>query len=265
MISQKIKALILDMDGVLWTEDKPIGNLPRIFARINKKGLSIAFATNNSTRTPQKYIERLGNFGVFNLDHRHVITSSIVLADELSKDIPVKGEVFVIGEEGLKIAIGDAGFKVIEHNPSNRVNAVVVGIDRKINFDKLKIATLLIRKGIPFYGTNPDKTFPTPEGLILGTGSLLAALISATDVNPISFGKPSPKMIALARNRLGVKPADTLVVGDRLGTDIASGQADGCKTALVFSGVSSKSDLKKWTPKPDYIAGNLSDLLDENE
>ena len=264
MISKILKALILDMDGVLWKEDTIIGDLPKIFAQINEKGLRVGFATNNSTRTPKKYIERLEKNGVRDLDPRYVITSSIALADEISNRFPVKGDVFVIGEEGLKNALREAGFTVIESKPSNKIVAVVVGIDRKINFDKLKAATLLIRKGIPFYGTNPDRTFPTPEGLILGTGSLLAALVASTDVSPKIFGKPSPKMIAMARNRLAVEPVETLVVGDRLDTDIASGQADGCHTALVFSGISNRSDMEKWNPKPNYCAESLSDLLEDN-
>ncbi|MFC2063633.1 HAD-IIA family hydrolase [Chloroflexota bacterium] len=261
MISKKIKALVLDMDGVLWTGDSPIGDLSGIFNRIYDRGLLVAFATNNSIRTPSAYIERLENFGVRNLVPDNVITSSITLADELKISFSAGGEVFVIGEEGLKAAITDAGFNVIEDNPSKDIIAVAVGIDRKINFNKLKTATLLIREGIPFYGTNPDKTFPTPEGMILGTGSLLAALITSTDVNPIIVGKPSPKMIAMARKRLGVQPSETLVIGDRLETDVASGQADGCHTALVFSGISNINDLNNWSPRTDYYADSLSDLL----
>ncbi len=262
MTSSNIKALILDMDGVLWSENNPIGDLPRIFQTISKKSLSVALATNNSTRTPNQYIERLKHYGVHNLEPWQIITSSLALATDLAQLLPGRGKVFVIGENGLITALLDAGFNVVDDQHTEDAIAIAVGIDRNITFNKLRRASLLIRKGIPFYGTNPDKTFPTPEGLILGTGSLLAALSTATDVNPIIMGKPSPYMIALARKRLRILPRETLVVGDRLETDIAGGQADGCNTALVLSGVTSLSMVDSWRPAPDYIANNLSSLLE---
>jgi len=262
MISNKIKALILDMDGVIWTDDHPIGDLPNLFIHIFNMGLKVAFATNNSSKTRQKYIERLKLFGVTQSEFHNVLTSSIAMAIELSERFPAKGNIFVIGEYGLKEEIKKSGFNVFDSSPSSDILAVVAGIDRNINYEKLKIATLLIREGIPFFGTNPDKTFPTPEGFVPGAGSILAAITSSTGVDPFIVGKPSPKIINLARELLGVNPTETLVVGDRIETDIASGQADGCKTALVLSGVSTLEDLKKWNPPPDYLADSLSALLD---
>jgi 4-nitrophenyl phosphatase len=262
MISSTIKALILDLDGVLWTDNSPIGDLPKIFNTISNRSLSVALATNNSTRTPDQYIERLNGFGVFHLESWQVITSSLALADELTRTFPEKGDVFVLGENGLKVALEDEGFRVVDENHTEKAIAVAAGVDRQLSFDKLRRATLLIRKGLPFFGTNPDKTFPTPEGLILGCGAILAALTTATDIDPIIMGKPSPKMITLARKRLSVLPYETLVIGDRLETDIAGGQADGCLTALVYSGVTSPETAKKWQPAPDYFASDLSSLLD---
>ena len=249
------------MDGVLWSENNPIGDLPRIFKTISNKSLSVALATNNSTRTPAQFIERMQKFGVNNLETWQIITSSLALAIDLARILPEKGDVFVIGENGLKTALLDVGFKVVDEDHAENAVAVAVGIDRNISFNKLRRATLLIRNGIPFYGTNPDKTFPTPEGLILGTGALLAALTAATDIHPTIMGKPSPYMISLARHRLGSLPNETLVVGDRLETDIAGGQADNCLTALVLSGVTSFDKAKNWLPSPDYIVNDLSTLL----
>jgi len=262
MIPTGIKALILDLDGVLWTENKPIGDLHKIFATIESRSLKVTLVTNNSTKTPLQYIEKLNQFGVIWLRPEQVITSALALAEELDKSIPGKGIVFVIGEEGLRAALIDQGFRISTGDLKENVVAVVVGIDREVNFEKLRQATLFIRKGIPFYGTNPDKTFPTPEGLILGTGALLALLTTATDVEPNVVGKPSPTMIQLARKRMSVTSEETLVIGDRPETDICAGQADGSRTALVLSGVTSAEQAKLWKPAPTLIAKDLSDLLD---
>jgi 4-nitrophenyl phosphatase len=262
MISPSIKSLILDMDGVLWTENDPIGDLPKIFSAISDRNLKVAMATNNSTKTPNQYIDRLKGYSVNNLEEWQVITSSLVLASHLSGTFAEGGDVFVIGEDGLKKAIEEKGFRVVDEEHASQAVAVAVGIDRKINYNKLRVATLLIRKGLPFLGTNPDKTFPTPEGLILGSGAFLAALTTATDIEPMIMGKPSPSMIRMARERLGTLPHETLVIGDRIETDIASGQADHCSTALVYSGVTSSHSAINWTPMPDYFAKDLADLLE---
>jgi 4-nitrophenyl phosphatase len=261
MIASNIKALILDMDGVLWTENNPIGDLPEIFHMISQRSLAVALATNNSTRTPDQFITRLKGFGINDLEPWQVITSSLALADEIARIFPNKGNVFIIGEEGLKVALQENGFSVVNEDNAENVIAVAVGIDRNLSFWKLRRATLLINKGVPFFGTNPDKTFPTPEGLILGTGAILAAITTATGVAPIIMGKPSPTMIALARHRMGVKPEETLVVGDRLETDIAAGQADACLTAILLSGVTGPEAALAWRPPPNYFADDLYSLL----
>ena len=262
MIASTIKALILDMDGVLWTENSPIGDLPKIFKFISDSYLKVALATNNATRTPWQYIKRLGNFGVTSLQEWQIITSALVLTTELTKLFPEKGDVYIIGESGLESALEEAGFRVVDEDHTEHAIAVAVGIDRGLTFNKLRRATLLIRKGLPFFGTNPDRTFPTPEGLILGTGAILSALSTATDINPRIMGKPAPNMISLARQRMGTLPHETLVIGDRLETDIASGQADGSLTAIVFSGVTQPEALDSWQPAPDYCAKDLSTLLE---
>jgi 4-nitrophenyl phosphatase len=128
-----------------------------------------------------------------------------------------------------------------------------MGIDRGINFQKMMEATLLVRAGRPFYTTNTDRTFPTPRGEIPGSGAWLSVVTTATDIQPIVAGKPFPYLMELSLEHLGTKE-ETLVVGDRLETDIAAGQAVGCLTALVLSGVSTKDQAEQWSPKMDVIA-----------
>ncbi len=136
-----------------------------------------------------------------------------------------------------------------------------MGIDREISFQKVAEATLLVNAGIPFYATNTDRTFPTPRGEVPGAGSWLAVVTSATGVEPIVAGKPFPYLMELSLERLGTKKEDTLVVGDRLETDIAAGQAVGCPTAAVLSGVSSREQAEEWRPKMDIIVEDLASLV----
>ena len=256
-----IKALILDMDGVLWRDNTPIGDLPAIFAHIRERGLQVALATNNATKTVDEYLDKFSGFGV-TLEPWQIITSALASVEVLSKRFPEGGAVFIVGENGLERALAESGFTPITDPDDERVPvAVVGGFDRSVTYNKLRRATLHIRAGVPFYGTNPDRTFPTPQGLIPGAGAILAALEAATGINPIIIGKPEPAMMYMALERLGTTPKETLVVGDRLETDITAGQAAGCKTALVLSGVSNREQAQAWEPAPDFIVEELSTLL----
>ena len=163
-----------------------------------------------------------------------------------------------MGEPPLVKVIEQAGYYYDEINPV----AVVAGIDRTVTYSKLNIAARVIRKGAVFVGTNPDKTYPTPEGLAPGAGTILAAIEAASGVKPWIVGKPSPAMYEIAIERLGVAPNETLVVGDRIETDIAGGQALGCKTALVLSGVTSLSQAKAWLPQPDFVMADLTSVFE---
>jgi len=253
-----ISALVIDMDGVLWREREPIGDLPAIFEGFEKAGLKVLLATNNGTRTPGQYLEKFSSLGV-SLHSDQIITSAMGAAYLLQQRFPERGNVYVIGEAGVIEAMTEAGFNVSDHD----VAAVVVGMDRSISYEKLKTACLLIRGGAEFYGTNPDRTFPTPEGLIPGAGSLLAALQTCTDKEPIIAGKPNPTLFEFAVKSLGLSPEETLVIGDRLDTDILGGVNAGCKTALVLTGISTLEDAKTFAVKPDLVIPALENLLDE--
>lgn len=259
---KNIKALILDMDGVLWRENTPIGDLPSIFARIREHGLKVTCATNNASRTVDEFLEKFASFGV-TLEPWQIVTSSLATAHRLEEEYPEGSTVFVVGENGIQRALEEKGFHIIiDPEDDTTVDAVVAGIDWHLNYPKLLRATFHIRAGAAFYGTNPDKSFPTPQGLAPGAGSILAALEAASDVKPLVIGKPGPFMIRWALERLGTQPEETLVVGDRLETDIAAGQAAGCKTALVLSGVTTREQAEQWDPAPDFIFDELSTILD---
>ena len=252
-----IKALILDMDGVLWRGPEPIGNLPEIFSRLAHNGVRVVLATNNSTRTVMQYVRRVREFGV-DLQPWQIVTSAQATVDMLLEHYPGKGTVFVVGEQSLSNTLEEAGFAVGELN----VVAVVAGMDRGFSYEKLRKATLLIRSGALFIGTNPDLTFPTPDGLVPGAGAILAAIQAAAHTEPVIAGKPSPRMYQIALQRLSTKPEETLVVGDRLETDIAGGQRLGCPTALVLSGVVDRTIAEAWRPAPNIIAADLAEVVE---
>jgi 4-nitrophenyl phosphatase len=251
-----IKALILDMDGVIWKGDNSIGNLPDIFRSIEERGLQFIMATNNATLTIENFLNKLAGFGV-QLKDWQVINSSLATVHYLHRNVSKSGPLYIIGEHGLIETLKDNGF----YHAENDVLAVVVGLDRDLNYKKLKNASLLIQAGSPFIGTNLDPTLPTPEGLIPGAGTILAALETASGIVPTIIGKPAPEIYLLALERLGVTPEQSLVVGDRLETDIAGGQKLGCRTCVVLSGVATKEEAENWQPVPYLIKNDLMDLL----
>jgi 4-nitrophenyl phosphatase len=276
-LSPPVRGLILDMDGVLWKDDTPIGDLHATFDRIQARGLKVTLATNNATKTVDEYLEKLRGFGVM-LEPWQIVTSSEALAHvlaerftpaPLSDSPPIfienggswRGAVFVLGENGIVSALREKGFTPItDPDDETRPVAVVSSFDRQLTFQKLRRATLHVRAGAALYATNADRSFPTPDGLIPGAGSILAALETATDVKAIVIGKPSPLMLELATHRMGLTQDDVLVVGDRLETDIAGGQAMKARTALVLSGVSTLAQANEWKPKSDLIAKDLAEL-----
>jgi 4-nitrophenyl phosphatase len=260
MLPSNIKSLILDMDGVIWRADAPIGDLAATFDRIRARGINFVFATNNGTKTPEEYQEKLRGLGV-EVEARQVVTSALGVASLLAGKYPQGTKIFVIGEDGIRVALKEKGFEMLPVERAPEAQAFVMGIDRSINFQKVSEATLLVRAGIPFYTTNTDRTFPTPRGEIPGSGAWLSVITHATGVQPIVAGKPFPYLMELSLERLGTKKEETLVVGDRLETDIAAGQSVGCPTALVLSGVSTREQAKEWNPAPSLIAESLWDLV----
>lgn len=252
-----IKALILDMDGVLWKGEEPIGDLPAIFDQFLKVGLKIMFATNNALKPIAGYREKLNAFGV-DINGNQIINSTMAVCYLLQKEFPAGGPVYIVGSQGLQAHLRENGFYQAEED----VLAVVVGLDRAFTYEKLERANQLIRSGARFIATNPDPTFPLPNGMAPGAGSIIAAVQTAAQKMPEFAGKPSPTMFELALKELGLPPEQVLAVGDRLDTDILGGHRAGCRTALVLSGIHQQTDLENWLPQPDLVAANLEALLD---
>jgi HAD superfamily hydrolase (TIGR01457 family) len=255
-LSSPIQALILDMDGVLYRSNEPIGDLPAIFRRIDELGLKVMYATNNTFRTPAQYIDRLAGFGVKS-EEWQFITAPLATARTLAQRWPEGGPIHMLGEVGLRKVMEDKGF----YHADEDVLAVVSGLDKNFTYDMFVKAIRLIAKGAPFVGTNPDLTFPTPDGPAIGTGGQLAMLEACSGVKPEIIGKPYPAMMEMALERLGMQPEEALVVGDRLNTDVAAGQAAGCPTALVLTGIATREEAENWHPRPDIIAEDLASII----
>lgn len=255
-IPPEIRALILDMDGVLWTDDQPIGDLPAIFTCIASLGLQVMLATNNATRSVAMFQQKLRAMGV-EVQPWQIITSPQAVVTLLRQRFPQGGPVYVVGEQGLVDSLAEGGFS----SSQDDVIAVVAGLDRTLTYAKLKQAARLINRGALFVATNTDATLPTPEGLIPGAGSVIAALQTATGIEPLLAGKPNPTMYQMAFERLNLPPQQVLAVGDRLETDIAGGIQAGCQTALVLSGISTSDQARDSLYPPTIISQDLAQLV----
>jgi 4-nitrophenyl phosphatase len=256
---ENIKGIIVDMDGVLWHDHQPLGDLPGIFKRFKELDLEVILATNNASRTVAEYHQKLNGFGV-NLDDWQVINAAQAAGIILNEKFPNGCNVYVVGSLSLKRTLEAYGLKVVDEDEIN-VQAVVASIDFDLSYDKLKHATLLIRSGCDFIGTNSDATYPTPEGLIPGSGTVVGALEIASGRKSKIVGKPEPLLYEMALKRLGLQPDETLAIGDRLETDIAGAQAAGIHSALVLTGVSTLTQARDFNPPPEVITQDLSTLI----
>jgi 4-nitrophenyl phosphatase len=248
-----IAAFVLDIDGVLYTGDRPLPGAAQFILLLHQRRLPFMVLTNNSTRTPERIAERLQSMGMEVAADR-IVTSSLAAALYLKKIYGSGTRVYVVGEEGLRSPLSSAGFQLADEGPAD---CVVVGMDRTVTYDKLKRAALLIRAGARFIATNPDTTFPSPEGLIPGAGALIAALRASTGRCPVVIGKPEPTCFELALEKLGATAASAAALGDRLDTDIEGGRRAGMWTILVLSGVSTPDDLAKSTVQPNWVFKDL--------
>jgi 4-nitrophenyl phosphatase len=245
------------MDGVLMRGSAPLPGVPELFSVLRSRSISVVVASNNSTPTIEQLLERIDRAGA-RVDPKEILTSSHATADYLRSQMPDGGRVFVVGEAGLLTALIEAGYEIAEDHQA--VKAVVVGMCRGLTWDMLVQATLAIRAGARFIGTNPDRTFPSEIGIIPGAGSILAALEAASETEPVIIGKPEPHLFRAALARLGTRPDETAVVGDRLETDILGGLNAGLTTILLLTGVTTSDDLSHSKIMPDWTFDDLDAL-----
>ncbi|MDY0020784.1 MAG: HAD-IIA family hydrolase, partial [Anaerolineae bacterium] len=236
---KSIRAIICDMDGVLWRGNTPLPGLHDFFDLLQRRGLHYMLVTNNASRTPAQYVEKLAGMGV-STDTSHVLNSAMATADYLAEIAGTDALVYVVGAPGLHEALQSRGFRLSD---GDTADYVVAGWTQAMTWETLATATRLIRNGAGFIGTNPDRTYPAEDHLVPGAGAQLAFLEAATDVHPLVVGKPEPILYQQALAHMGVRSQETLVIGDRLNTDIVGGVRLGLPTALMLSGIQKREDL----------------------
>jgi len=248
------KNYLIDMDGVLVKGKTPIPGAPEFIERLLARKIKFLILTNNPLYTQRDLEHRLKNSGL-NVPAENIFTSAIATARFLQSQNP-NGTAFVIGESGLTQAMHEVGYIQTDTNP----DYMVLGEVNNYNFELITKAIRLINDGAMFIATNPDNTGPLETGVVPATGALAALIEKATGKAPFFVGKPNPLMMRSALRYLNVHSENTVMIGDRMDTDIVAGVMSGLETILVLSGVSRREDVKRFPYRPSRIVNSVADL-----
>ncbi len=257
VLADRYDCFLFDLDGVLYRGDEAVPNAAPAVARLRASRKHMVFMTNNSSRTPDRVAEKLTRLGI-EAFASEVVTSALATADLLASR--GGGSAFVVGEEGIRTALADAGIALLDGEPSS-ADHVVVGWDRRADYAKFKTASLLVQRGAGLVATNPDPSYPGPDGLWPGAGALLAVITTTTGAIAEVVGKPHAQVFRTALQRAG--GGEPLVIGDRVDTDVAGAVALGWDSLLVLTGVTRRADLADAHARPTHVAEDLSALFDE--
>jgi NagD protein len=249
------KAFISDMDGVIYHGNKLLPGVPEFVDWLKKEGKKFLFLTNSSERTPKELQEKMSRLGI-DLEDHVFYTSALATANFLASQKP-RGTAYIIGEAGLINALYNAGYTMNNYNP----DYVVVGDTRGYSFEKIEQAVNLVLKGAKLIGTNPDLTGPVEGGIVPATKALISPIELATGRSAYFVGKPNPLMMRIALKKIGCSTEETIIIGDRMDTDIIAGIESEIDTLLVLSGISTLKTVDKFPYKPSYILEGVSDLV----
>jgi phosphoglycolate/pyridoxal phosphate phosphatase family enzyme len=257
-----IRAVIFDLDGVIYRGRTAVPGGSDTVIWLRSRGIASYYFTNNSTRSRQSYVELLHGFGIA-ADPDHIVTSASLTAEYLAaKYRNGKATVLVVGEGGLVDELRGAGLRVVRRHAAGPVAVVVVGMDRRFTYAKLYEAQQALREGAEFVATNRDATYPVEGNVIPGGGSIVAAVATAAEREPVLIGKPSRMSGALIVRHAGVGPQEVLLVGDRLETDIEMGRRAGLWTCMVLTGISSLADAQAAPERrrPHWVIPSIAQL-----
>src|SRR4051794_37969135 len=251
-----IDSWLTDMDGVLIHEGVPIPGADAFLKKLRESGKPFLVLTNNSIYTPRDLHARLRRMGLDVLIE-NIWTSALATAQFLDDQRP-EGTAYVIGEAGLTTALHEIGYVMTDRDPEY----VVLGETRTYSFEAITTAIRLIEKGARFIATNPDVSGPSQQGSIPATGSVAALITKATGVEPYFVGKPNPLMMRSALNRIDAHSETTVMIGDRMDTDVISGLEAGLRTILVLTGSTRPDQVDRFPYRPSTIVDSIADVVD---
>ncbi len=252
-----IRDYLMDMDGVIVHEERAIPGAERFISRLREAGHPLLILTNNSMYTARDLAVRLAHSGI-TVTESDIWTSALATAQFLSSQRP-HGSAFVIGESGLTTALHEAGYTLVDRNP----DYVVIGETRAYCFERLTRAIRLVNDGARSIATNLDPTGPSQDGPLPATGAVVALISKATGAAPYFVGKPNPLMMRSALRTLNVHSEETVMIGDRMATDIAAGIEAGLRTVLVLTGSTNRETALRFPDLPTRIVDSIADLVDE--
>jgi NagD protein len=248
------RGFVCDMDGVIYHGARLLEGSKGFVNWLKARNKRFLFLTNSSGRSPRELHQRLRHMGI-EVGEDHFITSAMATAHFIASQCP-GGRVYAIGDAGLYQALYEAGLSIDE----NRPDYVVVGETRSYNYETIEIAIHLVLGGAKLIGTNPDVTGPSEKGIIPACRALIAPVEMSTGRQAYFIGKPNPLMMRHALKLLGCQREETVIIGDRMDTDIVAGIESGIDTALVLSGITKEADLARYAYKPHYVLKDISEI-----
>ena len=254
--TRRVETWLTDMDGVLVHEEDPIPGAAEFIKALKESGRRFLVLTNNSIYTPRDLQARLLRSGI-DVPEAAIWTSALATAQFLDDQRP-GGSAYVVGESGLTTALHDIGYVMTDRDP----DYVVLGETRTYSFESITRAIRLIESGARFIATNPDPSGPSQQGTLPATGSVAALISTATGRSPYFIGKPNPLMMRSALNSLEAHSETTVMVGDRMDTDIISGLEAGLRTILVTTGSTRPEQIETFPYRPTRVVESIADLVD---
>jgi NagD protein len=245
-----------DMDGVLVREEHALPGAAEFLARLVERDRRFLVLTNNSIFTPRDLSARLVRSGL-QIPEESIWTSALATATFLADQLP-HGSAYVIGEAGMTTALHEVGYTLTDRDP----DFVVLGETRTYSFEAITRAIRLIEKGARFIATNPDVTGPSEEGPLPATGSVAALITKATGRDPYFVGKPNPMMLRSALNKIEAHSENTVMVGDRMDTDVVAGIEAGLDTILVLTGSTRRADIERFPWRPGRVLDSIADAIE---
>lgn len=246
---------LMDMDGVLVSEEHLVPGADALIAELRENAIPFTVLTNNSIRTARDLRARLLQMGL-DIPEDSIWTSALATAQFLDSQRP-NGSAYVVGESGLTTALHDIGYVITDADP----DYVVLGETRTYSFEAITTAIRLVDRGSRFIATNPDATGPSPTGPLPATGAVAAMIERATGRAPYYVGKPNALIMRTALRKMGAHSEETLMIGDRMDTDVICGLEAGLRTILVLSGISSDASVERFPYRPTKVISSVADLL----